>query len=153
MANKKKCTFNQPSVEYLGHVLSEKGLAMDPSKVASVLIWPTPRFVKGVRGLIKYIRNRQNFDRVAKERADEETVSQRLNLHISSVRVDSTFAGGIPCHPDRGHSDAWRTYKCLSANVYWPGMFKVVRAFVVACLICQKSKYEALSPTGLLHHC
>ncbi|KAL8158603.1 hypothetical protein V2J09_000140 [Rumex salicifolius] len=52
--------------------------------------------------------------------------------------------------PTGGHSGAWRTYKRLSANVFWPGMFKAVQAYVATCLICQKSKYEALTPAGLL---
>jgi hypothetical protein len=39
-------------IEYLGHVISQKGVAVDPSKVDSVTNWPTPRNVKGVRGFL-----------------------------------------------------------------------------------------------------
>lgn len=52
--------------------------------------------------------------------------------------------------PMGGHSGAWRTYKRLSTNVYWPGMFKAVQDFMARCLICQKNKYETLVPAGLL---
>ncbi|KAK2417448.1 hypothetical protein QL285_039746 [Trifolium repens] len=52
VANKKKCLFGQSSVEYLGHLISEKGVAVDPSKVVSVTNWPTPKNVKGVRGFL-----------------------------------------------------------------------------------------------------
>jgi hypothetical protein len=52
VANKKKCHFAQSSIEYLGHVISHKGVAVDPSKVDSVTNWPTPRNVKGVRGFL-----------------------------------------------------------------------------------------------------
>jgi hypothetical protein len=48
VANKKKCHFAQDSIEYLGHVISQKGVVVDPSKVESVTNWPTPRNVKGV---------------------------------------------------------------------------------------------------------
>lgn len=52
VVNKKKCSFAQQTVEYLGHVISENGVAVDPSKVISVLQWPQPRNVKGVRGFL-----------------------------------------------------------------------------------------------------
>jgi hypothetical protein len=52
VANKKKCHFAQNSIEYLGHVISRQGVAVDPSKVESVTKWPTPKNVKGVRGFL-----------------------------------------------------------------------------------------------------
>lgn len=52
VANKKKCFFGQKTVEYLGHVISHDGVSMDPSKVSSVLQWPRPKTVKGVRGFL-----------------------------------------------------------------------------------------------------
>lgn len=48
VANEKNCSFGQTSIKYLGHLLSEEGVAMDPSKVVSVLSWPIPHSVKGV---------------------------------------------------------------------------------------------------------
>lgn len=52
VANKKKCHFTQNSVDYLGHVISGDGVAVDPSKVESVMKWPVPKNVKGVRGFL-----------------------------------------------------------------------------------------------------
>ena len=54
-----KCFFGAPSVGYLGHIISEQGVKMDPAKVAVVESWPQPRTVKalrGVLGLIVYYR-------------------------------------------------------------------------------------------------
>jgi hypothetical protein len=45
-----KCTFAQRQVSYLGHVISQQGVATDPSKVAVVMNWPTPGNVKEFRG-------------------------------------------------------------------------------------------------------
>ncbi|CAO2166027.1 unnamed protein product [Urochloa humidicola] len=41
-----KCTFAQRQVAYLGHVISQQGVATDPSKVMAVANWPTPTSVK-----------------------------------------------------------------------------------------------------------
>ncbi|XP_044477547.1 uncharacterized protein LOC123204809 [Mangifera indica] len=35
-------------------------------------------------------------------------------------------------------------------NIFWEGMKKDIKKFVVECGVCQKVKYEAASPTGLL---
>lgn len=40
-------------------------------------------------------------------------------------------------------------YKRVSAHYFWPQMLQDVRSFVQNCLICQRNKYETLSPTGL----
>lgn len=37
---------------YLGHVISEEGIAMDESKVQAVLIWPEPKSVRALRGFL-----------------------------------------------------------------------------------------------------
>ncbi|KAG9458686.1 hypothetical protein H6P81_003194 [Aristolochia fimbriata] len=52
VANQGKCYFGQQSVEYLGYVISEEGVAIDPKKVSSVLQWPTPSTPKAVRGFL-----------------------------------------------------------------------------------------------------
>lgn len=52
--------------------------------------------------------------------------------------------------PMGGHSGFLRTYRRLAANLYWPGMQRRVRDFVRACDVCQRQKYAATSPGGLL---
>jgi transposase InsO family protein len=56
---REKCTFGADSISYLGHVISRDGVAMDPSKITSIVEWPTPKNVGDVRsflGLIGYYR-------------------------------------------------------------------------------------------------
>jgi hypothetical protein len=52
VANMSKCKFGCLEVDYLGHVISGKGVAVDPGKIQCVLDWPEPKNVKGVRGFL-----------------------------------------------------------------------------------------------------
>jgi len=52
-----KCEFWLKKVPFLGHILSEEGIAVDPSKVQEVMDWKAPTFVSEVRsflGLARY---------------------------------------------------------------------------------------------------
>src|SRR5882724_3809290 len=65
-----KCTFGQPMVEYLGLILSEGHVEMDPVKVAGIRDWLTPRNVTEVQSFIRFVnfyqRFIQDFSHVAK---------------------------------------------------------------------------------------
>ncbi|XP_066351740.1 uncharacterized mitochondrial protein AtMg00860-like [Miscanthus floridulus] len=47
-----KCAFGEPSVSYLGHIISASGVAMDPAKVQAIRDWPIPRSARAVRGFL-----------------------------------------------------------------------------------------------------
>ncbi|KAL2245946.1 UNVERIFIED_CONTAM: Retrovirus-related Pol polyprotein from transposon 17.6 [Sesamum indicum] len=51
-AKKSKCTFAQLQIEYLGHIISEKGVATDPQKVQFIREWPVPTSLKALRGFL-----------------------------------------------------------------------------------------------------
>ena len=58
-AKASKCQFGRSSVGFLGHVISERGVAVDPRKVAAVAEWATPTSCTDVRrfvGLANYYR-------------------------------------------------------------------------------------------------
>ena len=50
--NPKKCQFFRKSVLYLGHVVSEAGVATDPEKVAAIKDWPVPKSLHEVRAFL-----------------------------------------------------------------------------------------------------
>src|SRR5258708_26678285 len=52
--NLKKCKFHTDTVEYLGFILSPKGLQMDPTKVSAIQDWPEPRKVRDVQAFLRF---------------------------------------------------------------------------------------------------
>ena len=65
-----KCAFLQKEVLYLGHIITEKGVAADPAKTQEVACWPTPKSAREVQqflGLANYYRRFiSDFDTIAK---------------------------------------------------------------------------------------
>ncbi|KAK1651748.1 hypothetical protein QYE76_069553, partial [Lolium multiflorum] len=64
-----KCEFWLDQVEFLGHVISKDGIAVNPSKVAAVLEWEAPKTVKEIRGFLGmagyYRRFIEGFSKIA----------------------------------------------------------------------------------------
>ena len=55
----KKCDFFKLSINFLGHVISEAGVACDPDKLSAVKEWPVPtnqKELRGFYGLCSYYR-------------------------------------------------------------------------------------------------
>jgi hypothetical protein len=49
-----KCSFNRTSVKYLGIIISEGELRMDPIKLKAVKDWPRPKTIKDIQKFLRF---------------------------------------------------------------------------------------------------
>lgn len=49
-----KCQFCQPSVTYVGHIISQDGVSTDPEKTEAVTTWPRPNTVSALRSFLGF---------------------------------------------------------------------------------------------------
>lgn len=86
---KQKCTFNQPEVLFLGHIVSAKGIAVDPTKVAALQKFPAPKDVGQLRS---FLGTTNYFRRFVHKYA--EVVRSLTDL----LRKDVAFTWSTKCH-------------------------------------------------------
>ena len=64
-----KCFFFKEEIDYLGHLVSGKGVATSPKKIEAVTKWPVPQTVYDVRsflGFVGYYRFIRDFSKISK---------------------------------------------------------------------------------------
>ncbi|PNX81711.1 transposon Tf2-1 polyprotein [Trifolium pratense] len=73
----------------------------------------------------------------------------RLVISAKSPMIDDLLKD-FHSSPSGGHSGYLRTYRRMAGTLYWQGMMKRVQEFIKACDTCQRQKYAATTPSGLL---
>ncbi|MBW0565661.1 hypothetical protein O181_105376, partial [Austropuccinia psidii MF-1] len=77
------CLFHVSSVEYLGYVVSFKGLKMDQAKVQQILNWPPPRHLKALQSFLGFAHFYHRFIK---------NYSKKISSLTSFLKKDSCFA-------------------------------------------------------------
>ena len=101
----KKCSFAQTSIEYLGHIISNGTLSIDPSKMHTVTQWRTPLAsiteVQSFLGLVGYYRKFiRHFSFIAKplhQLAKKDTPFQWTDKHTDAVQSLKHSISSPPC--------------------------------------------------------
>jgi hypothetical protein len=121
-AKRKKCSFAQPSVEFVGHVVDTNGVSTDPAKVKAIAEWPIPRNITDVQsflGLANYYRRFvRGYSHVAcpltnllKKEAifswglDQQRAFQEIKQAIITAPVLSIFDPTLPTRTEHDASD------------------------------------------------
>jgi hypothetical protein len=56
-----KCSFDQTAIEYLGVIISEGNVRMDPTKVQGITKWPRPTKVKEIQSFLGFCNFYRRF--------------------------------------------------------------------------------------------
>jgi hypothetical protein len=56
-----KCFFDHTSIEYLGVIITEGQVKMDPAKINSIVNWPTPKTLKNVQAFLGFCNFYRHF--------------------------------------------------------------------------------------------
>src|SRR5271163_1398017 len=106
----KKCEFREPKVEYLGMVIKEGQISMDPVKLGGIRDWPVPTTVKEVRSFLGFGNFYRRFikgfselaqplnDLLKKDRKFEWTSDQQHSFEILKKRFTEEPVLMMPNH-------------------------------------------------------
>ncbi|XP_073427877.1 uncharacterized protein [Dendrobates tinctorius] len=56
-----KCIFKQTSLRFLGYVVSDSSLMIDPEKASAILIWPQPQAIKAILRFLGFANYYRQF--------------------------------------------------------------------------------------------
>ena len=60
-AKLEKCDFHTTHTEFLGYIISPRGVEMDPAKVKAVTQWPVPKNLKELQGFLGFVNFYRRF--------------------------------------------------------------------------------------------
>ncbi|WVZ80399.1 LOW QUALITY PROTEIN: hypothetical protein U9M48_027873 [Paspalum notatum var. saurae] len=147
-----KCAFWPKEVSFLGHILSEKGVAVDPSKVKDVLNWKQPETVIEIRsflGLAGYYRRFiKDFSKTAKPMTSLTKKNAKYLWSSNCEEAFQTLKKPLTSAPVLAQPDVTKPFDVYcDASGNGPGCVLMREGRVIAYASRQLRKHEANYPT------
>lgn len=107
--NLKKSQFAKTEISYLGHIISDMAVKMDPRKIKAVMEWPTPKCVKDTQSFVgftnyyrRFIKNfAQLMTPLTRLLRKDETFIWSSDCQRSFEQIKLLFSSSpLLCHPD-----------------------------------------------------
>ncbi|WVZ63853.1 LOW QUALITY PROTEIN: hypothetical protein U9M48_013451 [Paspalum notatum var. saurae] len=147
-----KCAFWLKEVAFLGHILSAKGVAVDPSKVEDVLNWKQPQTVTEIRsflGLAGYYRRFiKDFSKIAKPMTALTQKNAKFAWSPKCKEAFGTLKELLTSAPVLAQPDITKPFDVYcDASGSGLGCVLMQEGRVIAYASCQLRKHEVNYPT------
>ncbi|WVZ85122.1 hypothetical protein U9M48_032075, partial [Paspalum notatum var. saurae] len=147
-----KCAFWLKEVSFLGHILFEKGVAVDPNKVESVLNWKQPETVTEIRsflGLAGYYRRFiMDFSKTAKPMTSLTKKNAKYTWSPNCEEAFQSLKRSLTTAPVLAQPDVTKPFDVYcDASGNGLGCVLMQEGRVVAYASRQLRKHEANYPT------
>ncbi|WVZ49842.1 hypothetical protein U9M48_001168, partial [Paspalum notatum var. saurae] len=147
-----KCAFWLKEVAFLGHILSAKGVAVDPSKVEDVLNWKQPQTVTEIRsflGLAGYYRRFiKDFSKIAKPMTALTQKNAKFAWSSKCEEAFGTLKTLLTSAPVLAQPDITKPFDVYcDASGSGLGCVLMQEGRVIAYASCQLRKHEVNYPT------
>ncbi|WVZ70581.1 LOW QUALITY PROTEIN: hypothetical protein U9M48_019236 [Paspalum notatum var. saurae] len=140
-----KCEFWLKEISFLGHFLSEKGIAVDPSKVQEVLNWDQPETITEIQSFLGlagyYHRFIENFSKIAKPMT-ELTKKNVFEWSPECKEAFQTLKTRLTTAPILAQPDITKGF-----DVYWDAC-----GTGLGCVLMQEGRVIAYASRKLKHH-
>ncbi|WVZ75917.1 hypothetical protein U9M48_023935 [Paspalum notatum var. saurae] len=148
----RKCAFWLKEVAFLGHILSVKGVAVDPSKVEDVLNWKQPQTVTEIRsflGLAGYYRCFiKDFSRISKPMTALTQKNTKFAWSPKCEEAFGTLKKLLTSAPVLAQPDITKPFDVYcDASGSGLGCVLMQEGRVIAYASCQLRKHEVNYPT------
>ncbi|GFW04613.1 transposon Tf2-6 polyprotein [Trichonephila clavipes] len=161
-ANREKCHFASSQVKYLGFWITQKGIEVDPEKVASILDIPPPKNVKELQSFLQtcswFRRYIQDFAKISRPLSYLTKKKVKWQWGFDQQNAFQTLKNSLTTPPVLKQADAERNYSTTEREalaVVWA--LKKFRGYIEGTEITVASNHQPLkwllnlkSPTGQL---
>ncbi|WVZ93919.1 hypothetical protein U9M48_039869 [Paspalum notatum var. saurae] len=143
-----KCAFWLWEVSFLGHILSEKGVAVDPSKVEDVLNWKQPETVTEIRSFLDLAGYYRRFIKVFSKTTKPMTSLTNKNVkYLWDPKCEEAFTRlkkSLTSAPVLAQLDVTKPFDVYcDASGNGLGCVLMQEGRVIAYVSCQLRKQEA----------